>query len=220
MSKIYLALGDCNTLGIKECRNNSYVEKFGKKVKTNVLNCGYTMSTTNEGVNFFKKNYTNKCSYISIQYGLVDSWRTFKFSPYVLYYPDNILRKFSRKIIKKYKKICKKIGLNKIIGTKNVISKELYKQNLEMILQNSQKSIVFLIETVPNKDTSRNKSIEEYNKLLKELSLNYSNCVYIEVYDYFLANQDKLYLDDTHINNLGYEYISNLMYNKIYDETK
>eukprot|EP00481_Brizalina_sp_1-RS-2013_P002882 TRINITY_DN7670_c0_g1_i1.p1 TRINITY_DN7670_c0_g1~~TRINITY_DN7670_c0_g1_i1.p1 ORF type:complete len:103 (+),score=8.74 TRINITY_DN7670_c0_g1_i1:102-410(+) len=99
-----LALGDCNTLGIDNLENNSYPERFAKKYNCDIINCGYTMTTTNEAKYFFDKYYNNYVDVVLIQYGVVDSWKTFKYSPYVLYYPDNILRKIARKIVKKYKK--------------------------------------------------------------------------------------------------------------------
>lgn len=215
MSKKLLALGDCNTLGIKNCHNNTYVEKFSSLMNLIPLNFGYTMSTTNEGVIFFDNNFDENCEYISIQYGLVDSWVTFKYSPYVLYYPDNLFRKIARKFVKKYKKICKILGLNTILGIKNVVSIENYERNIEKIIKSSMGKHILLIETVPNKDFSRNNRIKKYNKILKRLSDKYNNCLYIEIYDYFFENIDELYIDDTHINEYGHEYIAKKIFESL-----
>ncbi len=107
MSNI-LALGDCNTLGVKYLKENAYPEMFAKALEKTVENCGFTMSTTHEMLYFFENFKEQEKEIVLIQYGLVDSWKTFKYAPYVLYYPDNKIRKIFRKIVKKYKKIAKK----------------------------------------------------------------------------------------------------------------
>jgi lysophospholipase L1-like esterase len=206
--KKMLSLGDCNTLGIKDSINNAYPEQIEKYSDFIVTNCGFTMSTTKEGIKFFDEFNDKYTSSITIQYGLVDSWKTFKYSPYILYYPDNIMRKISRKLIKKYKKISKKLGLNDLFGVKSVVCKDEYLENLLYIIKNSRNKKIFLIDTIPNKDLSRNNEIKEYNSILEKLSLRYSNCFYISIYDYFYKNMDSLYIDETHMNNLGHKYIA------------
>ncbi|MAD42381.1 MAG: acylhydrolase [Arcobacter sp.] len=203
-----LALGDCNTLGIGSLKNNSYPERFASKYSFTVINSGYTMTTTNEARHFFDKYYDDSIDIILIQYGVVDSWKTFKYSPYVLYYPDNILRKIARKIVKKYKKICKNLGLNNSLGTKNVVSPDSYKNNLEYIFSKIKNKKVFLLDTVPNRELERNSNIKQYNKILDELSSNFNNCHRVKFYDLFEKNLDTYYLDNTHINDLGYKIIT------------
>lgn len=206
-----LALGDCNTLGIAGLENNSYPERFANKYKFEVINCGYTMTTTNEAKYFFDKNFDDTIDIVLIQYGVVDSWKTFKYSPYVLYYPDNFFRKLARKIVKKYKKICKNIGLNKLLGTKNVVDPMQYKNNLRYILSKLNDKKVFLLDTVPNLELERNEHIKEYNKIFDQISSEYTNCYRVKFYDEFEKNLDNFYLDNTHINDLGYDLISNLL---------
>ena len=139
-----LALGDCNTLGDVEYKNNSFVERFGKLANMKVKNCGYTMSTTREMLHFFEKFYHKDLDTILIQYGLVDSWKTFIYSPYVLYYPDNFFRKIARKFTKKYKKIARKLNLNQKFGEKFVVSLDEYEKNIESIISKSQKQKIFI----------------------------------------------------------------------------
>lgn len=203
-----LALGDCNTLGIQNFKNNSYPERFANYIDTDVINCGFTMSTTNEGVNFFDKNFDNSIDIILIQYGLVDSWETFKFSPYVLYYPDNIFRKIFRKIIKKYKKVCRKMGFNNLFGTKNVVTREKYQSNIEYMINQAKNKKIFLIDTVPNKDVERNFNIKQYNQILDDISEKYDNCIRVKIYDKFEKNLNNYYLDPTHVNEEGYKYLT------------
>lgn len=202
-----LSLGDCNTLGVKYLENNAYPERFAKAVNKTVDNCGFTMSTTNEMLHFFQDFKDDETEIILIQYGLVDSWKTFKYAPYVLYYPDNKIRKIFRKIVKKYKKTAKKIGLNRLLGVSNVVALEMYKNNLESIIQQSKDSMIFLISTIPNLDTSRNSEIMRYNQVLSELSKKYPHVYYIDVYHDFV-NRSDYYLDNTHMNELGYKLIT------------
>lgn len=206
MSKI-LALGDCNTLGVKYLENNAYPERFAKAVNKTVDNCGFTMSTTNEMLYFFQDFKDNETEIILIQYGLVDSWKTFKYAPYVLYYPDNKIRKIFRKIVKKYKKTAKKIGLNRLLGVSNVVVLETYKNNIESIIQQSKDRTIFLISTIPNLDTSRNSEIMRYNQVLLQLSKKYPHVYYIDVYNDFVDRSD-YYLDNTHMNESGYKLIT------------
>ena len=123
MAKI-LALGDCNTLGIQHLKDNSYPERFANTIGQTINNCGFTMSTTNEMLHFFRDFKKEDTEIILIQYGLVDSWKTFKYAPYILYYPDNRWRKLLRKIVKKYKKIvnfCRRTYLSLILPIKYFI---------------------------------------------------------------------------------------------------
>jgi len=206
MAKI-LALGDCNTLGVQHLEGDSYPERFARAVDKTVDNCGFTMSTTNEMSYFFENFKKDDTEIILIQYGLVDSWKTFKYAPYVLYYPDNITRKILRKIVKKYKKTAKKIGLNRLLGVSNVVEIEIYQNYIESVIQKSQNCKIFLISTIPNLDTTRNSEIMRYNEVLSLLSEKYSNVYYVEVYNDFLDHPE-YYLDNTHMNETGYEIIS------------
>lgn len=202
-----LALGDCNTSGVKNLEGNAYPERVAKALNKTVKNCGFTMSTTNEMLHFFQNFKDNETEIILIQYGLVDSWQTFKYAPYVLYYPDNKIRKIFRKIVKKYKKIAKKIGLNKLLGVSNVVALESYKNNIELVIQKSQDCRIFLISTIPNLDISRNGEIMKYNQVLFQLSEQYPHVYFVDLYDDFVKKPE-YYLDNTHMNELGYEIIT------------
>ena len=202
-----LALGDCNTLGIQHLKDDSYPERFAKVVNKSVDNCGFTMSTTNEMLYFFEDFKKYDTEIILIQYGLVDSWKTFKYAPYVLYYPDNRIRKFFRKIVKKYKKIAKNIGLNRLLGVSNVVDIEAYKKQIESVIQESKNCKIFLISTIPHLDASRNSEIMRYNEVLSKLSEKYTNVYYVDIYNDFLDHSG-YYLDNTHMNEKGYEIIT------------
>ncbi len=206
MSNI-LALGDCNTLGVKYLKGNAYPEMLATALNKTVENCGFTMSTTHEMLYFFENFKAQEKEIILIQYGLVDSWKTFKYAPYVLYYPDNKIRKIFRKIVKKYKKIAKKVGLNELLGVSNVVALDEYENNIKTVLQKTRSSSVFLIDTIPHLEISRNSEIVRYNQVLSRLSKEYDHVHYVEVYDAFL-DRPEYYLDNTHMNNRGYERIT------------
>ena len=206
MSNI-LALGDCNTLGVKYLKGNAYPEMLATALKKTVENCGFTMSTTHEMLYFFENFKEQEKEIVLIQYGLVDSWKTFKYAPYVLYYPDNKIRKIFRRIVKKYKKIAKKVGLNKLLGVSNVVALDEYENNIKTVLQKTRNSTVFLIDTIPNLEISRNSEIVRYNQVLSRLSKQYDHVHYVEVYDDFL-DKSEYYLDNTHMNEKGYEHIT------------
>ena len=202
-----LALGDCNTLGVGTLKGNAYPEMFAKALDKTVENCGFTMSTTREMLSLFEDYKGEEKEIILIQYGLVDSWKTFKYAPYVLYYPDNTIRKLFRKIVKKYKKTAKKIGLNKLLGVSNVVALDEYENNIKNVLRKTSKSTVFLLDTIPNLEISRNSEIVRYNKVLSQLSKEYDHVYYVKVYDDFL-DRPEYYLDNTHMNEKGYEHVT------------
>lgn len=208
-----LALGDCNTSGDVMFKDNAYPERFAKCISNNLTNCGYTMSTTREMQYFFHNFYASDTHIVLIQYGLVDSWKTFRYAPYVLYYPDYFFRKIFRKIVKKYKKFAKSLKLNELFGTKNVVGVKEYENNIEKIILAAANSVVILIDTVPNHQLFRNSAIEEYNSVLDKLAKQYKNCYKLDIYKDFLENMDTYYLDETHINNIGYDVITNKIFN-------
>ncbi|MBN2429037.1 MAG: hypothetical protein JXK94_11935 [Deltaproteobacteria bacterium] len=204
-----LSLGDCNTLGAGKCEGNAYPERFAMMLGAEICNCGFTMSTTREGGLFFRDFYDETTSIVTIQYGLVDSWETIAHAPYVLYYPDNIFRRIGRKIVKKYKKTCRQLGLNTLFKNAYVVPPAQYVRSINEIIDHCTSSTkIFLIETIPNRDAQRNPAIQKYNQLLKQIETSEPRCQLIKIYDYFLENQDSLYADDTHINAEGHEFIA------------
>jgi len=210
-----LFLGDCNTLGTPEIQGDAYPEKLGRNIDVDILNCGHTMSTTREGLEYFKAKYDPSIDIICIQYGLVDSWQTFKYSPYVLYYPDSKRRKIGRKLTKKFKKLCKKLGLNKIIGTNNVVPLKEYIQNILTIMQGANNCSIILIDTAPNKDNSRNPDIENYNEALSELAAQHASMFKLSIYHDFATTQQDHYIDPNHISHEGHQFIADSLANLI-----
>jgi len=203
---MFLVLGDCNVTGADKFNDKTYVEILQKQLNIPAISCGHTMTTTKEGKIYFDKNKNVDFEFVVVAYGLVDSWETFKYAPYVLYYPDNIFRKIARKVIKKYKKIARNFHLNEKIGKKHVVPIKEYKKNIEYIIQNSKK--VFLVETPPHQsEIFRNKHIVQYNQVLKDLSKKYNHAKVIHIYESLLADQS-LYFDVVHLNEKGYSLIA------------
>jgi lysophospholipase L1-like esterase len=201
-----LALGDCNTRGIEEYYNNAYPEMLAKELNAEVKNLGHTMATTREAVELFNEVKDEHFDIVLISFGLTDSWKTFKHAPYVLYYPDSIFRKILRKIVKKFKKIGKKLRLSEIFGEESVVPEKEYIANLQYILSHLNKSKIFILDTLPKREEYRNVSIKEYNLLLDSFTAS-KNVTRIKLYDYFDEHRE-LFLDKTHLNKEGYEYIS------------
>ncbi|BCD67521.1 hypothetical protein NitYY0918_C0416 [Nitratiruptor sp. YY09-18] len=192
--------------GANSFKGQTYIDLIAQELQAEAINCGITMSTTREGLILFNKYKSIKPDFVIIAYGLVDSWKTFKYAPYVLYYPDNILRKIARKFVKKYKKIARKLGLNEILGQKYVVPPKEYKKNLQKIIEQAKE--VILIETPPHlSQLFRNRDIQLYNTILDELSQENDNCKVVKIYDDFEKNK-AFYLDNTHFNQDGYNYIA------------
>lgn len=200
-----LALGDCNTLGIEDCYKNAYPEMLAKALNAEVKNLGHTMATTREAIELFNEVKDEDFDIVLISFGLTDSWKTFKHAPYVLYYPDSIWRKFLRKIVKKFKKIGKKLNFMKFLGEESVVPEKEYIENLQYIVNHLTKSKVFILDTLPKKEEYRNVSIKKYNMLLDSFTGS-KNVTRIKLYDYFDQHRE-LFVDKTHLNKQGYEYI-------------
>ncbi len=201
-----LALGDCNIVGANSFKGKNYVDLVSEALKSEALNLGITMSTTREGKILFDEYRDKSPQILIIAYGLVDSWKTFRFAPYVLYYPDNVLRKIARKVVKKYKKIARKLGLNELLGQKYVVAPKEYVNNIEYMVKPSKR--VFLIETPPHLvETFRNPDIAYYNSLLQEIAKRHEHAEVIDIYEDF-AKDKSLYLDEIHLNQKGYDLVA------------
>ena len=212
ISKQILFLGDCNTLGTPDIEGRAYPEILAQSLRSSIKNCGHTMTTTREGWHYFERFYSDATNLVVLQYGLVDSWRTFKFAPYVLYYPDNPLRKFARKLVKKYKKLCQKFGLNERIGVNNVVPLDEYRATIASIAERIAPKPLILLETVPNHDLSRNDEIRRYNAELQNIAAQHENVRLLELYDDFLPflnNTDAgMYSDPTHLSVAGHQRVA------------
>ena len=166
------------------------------------------MFSTREGIAILKDSDSDEFDCIFIQFGLKDAYTTFKYSPNVLYYPDNFLRKQIRSIVKKYKKTCRKIGLNELLGELNVVSEQEYRQNVSVMVERCRGKKVVLPKIIPCQETFRNPAIKRYNRILENISQSRDHCLFIRLYDDFLEKMPQYYLDRGHPNEFGYRFIS------------
>jgi len=207
-AKCILAIGDCITSGVRPCQGNSYPEQVGIALKVPVVNYGRAMLSTREGIAMLKEQDGDEFDCVFIQFGLKDAYTTFKYSPNILYYPDNFLRKQIRSIVKKYKKTCRRIGLNELLGEVNVISEKQYLLNISEMVEWCRTKQVVLPETIPHQETFRNPAIKRYNRILEDIAQTHDHCLFIKLYDDFLKHMPGYYLDTGHPNELGYTFIA------------
>ena len=202
-----LAIGDCNTLGTGDLTKNTFAERFARHLGAEITNLGTTMATTREGVRLFRDHFKGH-DIVLIQFGLVDSWRTFKYAPYVLYYPDNIFRKIGRKLVKKYKSIARKLGLTEKLGVKHVISPAEFERNLRLIIEAAKPARVYLIEAAPHIYAERMPYLREYNAVLAKLAEQHEHCRLVRCFDELAVNLPSHFADLTHLNEAGFEIVT------------
>ncbi len=203
-----LAVGDCITLGTGSCLGNSYPERIGRMFHARVSNFGKTMCTSREGKFLLRDNLTEKYDCVILQFGIADAYTTFKYAPYILYYPDNLFRKAIRNIVKKYKKLCRKHGLHERFGEANVIPEDEYRANFQLMVRMCGNRLIILPETIPHLDSFRNPYIKRYNKILEDIAADSKNCCFVRLFESFLANDTIFYLDKGHPNDAGYNHIA------------
>jgi len=203
-----LAVGDCIVSGVKELRGNSYPERVGKVFNVTVKNCGTTMSSSREGIHLLRDNLSDDFDCVIIQFGVKDSYSSFKYAPNILYYPDNVIRKLMRSIVKKYKKICRNMGLNKRFGEVPVVPETEFRENILNLIHQCRKRHIILPEIIAHQEARRNPSIKQYNSILQELAQSRKNCCFVKLFDVFLENMPEFYLDEGHPNDIGYTYIA------------
>ena len=207
-----VAYGDCNTLGINECKGNAYPEQLGHALGCPVRNLGHTMSTTRELLQYAQAYPARDYDLIIIQYGLVDSWLTFRHAPYVLYYPDNPLRRVLRKLVKKLKKIGRTLHLKTLLGPAHVVPLDEYCSNIERVIALAGDRTVILLSTPPNLDEPRNPHIQTFNQALQQLAAKHPNARYVDTYPRIDdAKHEVFYPDGTHLNGAGQRIVTELI---------
>lgn len=210
--KRILALGDCNTSGVKGCEQNAFPEKLAAKLGGSCVNCGHEMCGTREGLKQFEHAYNGEFDLVTILFGGYDSWESFKYSPYVLNYPDKAWRRYARRWARRYKRTCKKVGLPRLLGADTLVSLEEYKDNIQRMIDGCPGKVVCLLDTFPSLDLSRNYRIKIYNAALDEVAER-NQCLKLDLYDYFEKNlNDRFFLDYVHISDAGHEYVAQKLF--------
>jgi lysophospholipase L1-like esterase len=209
---ILLSLGDCNTRGIAETESFAYPVQLARRLGVPVRNCGLAMATIREGWEHAQRQLSADTAYLTIQFGLVDSWLTFRGAPYVLYYPDNSRRRLLRKLVKRLKKSARKLGIHKWLGEAHVVSPEEYRARLIGIIQLARKRSpdirIALIATAPTIVPDRNPGIEKFNSVMRRVAEE-QKCRYIDGYSPFVGKPE-LILDSVHLNREAHATVAEL----------
>lgn len=204
-----IAYGDCNTEGVKDYHEPVWPEMVAEHLGLSLTNCGHTMSTTRELLRYAEAFPPRGYQLAFIQYGLVDSWLTFRGAPYVLYYPDNPRRKLARKLVKKLKKWARRLNLQDRWGAVEQVPLEEYIGNIEQVVRSAPETLFVLVATPPNLDEPRNPRIERYNGGLHELAEQQSNAVLADAYEQLWQQKLKTLMDDgTHLSLEGHRLVA------------
>jgi lysophospholipase L1-like esterase len=208
--RFLLALGDCNTLGTIELEPVAYPFVLGRRLGVKTVNCGHTMSTVREGWEYARRKLSAETDYLTIQFGQVDAWLTFRGAPYVLNYPDNLARRVSRKLVKKFKKLARKARVHHWLGEANVVSPTEYRARLTAIIQLARQRSpgvrICLVATPPSLMEDRNPRIETYSQILKQVA-EACACSFGDAYSIF-CGKPELFVDPIHLNEAAHEMVA------------
>jgi len=206
MTKRCIAYGDCNTEGLQDYHVPLWPELVAAHFGFELVNCAHTMSTTRELRRYAKAFPPGGYDLVLIQYGLVDSWQVFRGAPYVLYYPDNPLRKIARKLVKKFKKLGRRWHLLERLGAVEQVPLPEYLDNIVTVVGAAPGTRVVLVATPPNLDESRNPRIQAYNRALHTLVSQTPNAVVADAYPLLWQRRAEcLMADGTHLTAQGHE---------------
>lgn len=204
-----IAYGDCNTEGLKGCREPLWPGLVAESLGLVLRNCGHTMSTTRELLRYAGHYPPAEYAVALIQYGLVDSWLTFRGAPYVLYYPDNPARKLARKLVKKLKKWARSLHLQDRLGAVEQVPLAEYLANIAEVVRSAPETRFVLVATAPNLDEPRNPRIKRYNDALRTLAEQEANAVFADAYEPLWQQRDCcLMADGTHLSAQGHRMVA------------
>lgn len=204
-----IAYGDCNTEGIRGFSGQLWASRVARSLSLSLTNCGHTMSTTRELRHYARRFEPRAFNVALIQYGLVDSWLTFRGAPYVLYYPDNPVRKLARKLVKKVKKWARRWRLQERWGAVEQVPLVEYLDHIEQVVRSAPDTTFVLVGSAPNLDEPRNPRIQRYNRALSALANRLNNAVYADAYDALWQQRAAtLMADGTHLTDEGHRILA------------
>lgn len=204
-----IAYGDCNTEGIRQFTGRLWAQRVADALGMPLTNCGHTMSTTRELRHYAVDYPPGHYRVAMIQYGLVDSWLTFRGAPYVLYYPDSPKRRLARKLVKKLKKWARRFHLQAHLGAVEQVPLEEYLLTIKAVAKSAPSTLFVLVGTAPNLDETRNPRIRRYNAALKELAGRCGNTLYVNAFDDLWARRDETLMPDgTHLTDAGHAMVA------------
>lgn len=209
MTERCIAYGDCNTEGLQDNHHPLWPELVAAHLGLELVNCGHTMSTTRELLRYAEAFPPADYKVAFVQYGLVDSWQVFRGAPYVLYYPDNPLRKFARKLVKKIKKLGRRLNLLERLGAVEQVPLPEYLANISEVIRAAPHTRFVLVATPPNLDEPRNPRIVTYNRALQDLAELHANTVVANAFDQlWRCRSECLMADGTHLSAEGHRVVA------------
>lgn len=205
-----LAIGDCNTEGCEVLPEQSSLPTQLAKLliqrgyAVDVQNWGRTMSTSREGFHRLRREPVI-ADIALINFGLVDSWVTTIPKFYIPYYPDSLMRKWGRKLLKMAKRRLRKPWLSRIVPCGEVVPLAEFRDNVERMIERlravNPATKVVLWGSVPVlHDRDRNLRLTDYNRSLRELAEKH-NASYLDVDDIVASlPTEAAYIDAVHLN--------------------
>jgi lysophospholipase L1-like esterase len=208
-----LAVGDCNTCGITVPPiGNTMLDKFcrclelaGHPAIPQNLGCG--MATSREGI-YMMNNHAERADIALINFGLVDCWITSIPKIYIPYFPDNRLKKLTRKALKYTKRRLRSPLVRKFIPSGPVVSLEEYRQNIEEMISIARRmnpSVRIILWGSPpvQNDDARNNQLLRYNSELHDIA-NRRGVSYFPTKPLIESlNTDEAFVDNVHLNEVA-----------------
>ncbi len=203
-----VAVGDCNTCGISvPAAGRTILQKTAEGLARTGVRCslqdlGQGMATSREGVARMTRDAL-PADVGLVNFGLVDSWVTSIPGIYIPYFPDNWVRKWSRKILKSIKRRLRADRIRRYVPFGPVVPLQEYETNIRSIMARlwclNPSAVIVLWGTAPvQSNETRNSNIQRYNERLRSIARD-SNCIYIDTVAVLesIKNVD-LYVDEVH----------------------
>lgn len=175
-----LAIGDCNTSGTgRPSPENCVPSRLAGRLADagypcSVQNLGYRMSTTREGLVRTERD-AEPADIVLINFGLVDAWITSVPGIYIPYYPDNLVRKQVRKLLKWTKRRLRSPLARRFVPIGPVVPQDEYVRNLRQMVDivcawQPRPVVLFWGTVLTVGNPERSASIRQYNGLMRELA--------------------------------------------------
>lgn len=214
-----LAVGDCNTGGVEGAPPETRMPvQVAARLESAGFSCelrnlGRTMSTSREGVARIRSEGT-PADLLLLNFGLVDAWVTTIPRVYIAYYPDNLVRKWGRKLLKSLKRRLRAGWLRRWVPVGEVVPIAEYERNIQAILDvaREQNPGVFCVlwgtVTVPA-DQARTGNIARYNACLRRIADSHPGTTYLDAADCIREfDVGEAYVDRVHISQRAAERIA------------
>ncbi len=217
-----LAIGDCNTGGVEGASPET---RMPRQVAAQlewagftcvVQNLGRTMNSSREGVVRMHAEGA-PADLLLLNFGLVDAWVTSIPRIYISYYPDHVLKKWARKLLKSLKRRLRAAWLRRWIPVGEVVPIREYERNIGRILDIARANnpnvccILWGTVAVPG-DEPRSRNIARYNDCLQSIAEKCPQTRYLDATCHIRAMPvTEAYLDHVHISQSAAERIAEAM---------